>query len=42
VIGVGGFLGMGEYNIMAPLNKLKVSNEAGKTTTGAKSSNTKE
>jgi sporulation protein YlmC with PRC-barrel domain len=42
VIGVGGFLGMGEHNIMVPLNKLKFSNEAGKTTTGSKSSTTKE
>jgi sporulation protein YlmC with PRC-barrel domain len=30
VIGVGGFLGMGEHNIMVPLNKLKFSNEAGR------------
>jgi sporulation protein YlmC with PRC-barrel domain len=42
VIGVGGFLGMGEHNIMVPLNKLKFSNEAGKTTTGTKNSDTKE
>jgi hypothetical protein len=42
VIGVGGFLGMGEHNIMVPLSKLKFSNEAGKTTTGTKDSGTKQ
>ncbi len=30
VIGVGGFLGMGEHNIMVSMDKLKFSNEAGK------------
>jgi hypothetical protein len=34
VIGVGGFLGMGERNVMVPLNKLTFSNE-GRSTTGA-------
>jgi sporulation protein YlmC with PRC-barrel domain len=42
VIGVGGFLGMGEHSVMVPLNQLKFSNEAGKTTTGVKSSNVKD
>jgi sporulation protein YlmC with PRC-barrel domain len=35
VIGVGGFLGMGEHDIMVSMDKLKFSNEADKTTTGA-------
>jgi sporulation protein YlmC with PRC-barrel domain len=42
VIGVGGFLGMGEHNIMVSMDKLKFSNEAGKTTTGSTSSGTKQ
>lgn len=42
VIGVGGFLGMGEHNIMVPMDKIKFSNEAGKTTTGSTSSGTKQ
>lgn len=36
VIGVGGFLGMGERNVMVSLDKLKFSNE-GASTTGAAS-----
>jgi sporulation protein YlmC with PRC-barrel domain len=35
VIGVGGFLGMGEHDVMVTMDKLRFSNEAGKTTTGA-------
>jgi sporulation protein YlmC with PRC-barrel domain len=42
VIGVGGFLGMGEHNIMVSMDKLKFSNEAGKTTTGSTSSGSKQ
>ncbi len=38
VIGVGGFLGMGEHDVMVPMERLKFSNEAGKTTTGASNS----
>ncbi|MGV3634252.1 MAG: PRC-barrel domain-containing protein [Pseudorhodoplanes sp.] len=34
VIGVGGFLGMGERDVMVPLNQLRFSNE-GTTTTGS-------
>lgn len=42
VIGVGGFLGMGEHNIIVSMDKLKFSNEAGKTTTGSTSSGSKQ
>jgi sporulation protein YlmC with PRC-barrel domain len=36
VIGVGGFLGMGERDVMVPLNQLRFSNnERGSTTTGS-------
>jgi sporulation protein YlmC with PRC-barrel domain len=42
VIGVGGFLGMGEHNILVSMDKLKFSNEAGKTTTGSTSSGSKQ
>ncbi|MBB5055115.1 sporulation protein YlmC with PRC-barrel domain [Afipia massiliensis] len=42
VVSVGGFLGMGEHLVAVPMNQLKFSNEAGKTTTGTTSSNTKE
>lgn len=35
VIGVGGFLGMGEHDVMVSMDKLKFSNESDKTTTGA-------
>jgi ribosomal 30S subunit maturation factor RimM len=34
VIGVGGFLGMGERDVMVPLNQLRFANE-GNTTTGS-------
>jgi hypothetical protein len=36
VIGVGGFLGMGERDVMVPLNQLRFSNE-GSSTTGSAS-----
>jgi sporulation protein YlmC with PRC-barrel domain len=36
VIGVGGFLGMGERNVMIPLSQLRFSNE-GSSTTGSAS-----
>jgi sporulation protein YlmC with PRC-barrel domain len=42
VVGVGGFLGMGEHEIMLSMDKLKFSNEAGKTTTGTTTSNVKQ
>jgi sporulation protein YlmC with PRC-barrel domain len=42
VISVGGFLGMGEHNVMLPMNKIKFSNEAGKTTTGSTNSGSKQ
>jgi sporulation protein YlmC with PRC-barrel domain len=35
VVGVGGFLGIGEHDIMVPMERLRFSNEAGKSTTGA-------
>lgn len=35
VIGVGGFLGMGERNVMVPLNQLKFTNNDVAATTGA-------
>ena len=35
IIGVGGFLGIGEHDILVPMDRLRFSNEAGKTTTGA-------
>jgi hypothetical protein len=34
IIGVGGFLGMGERDVMVPLNQLRFSNE-GSSTTGS-------
>ncbi len=36
VIGVGGFLGMGERNVMVPLNQLKFSDEGSSTTGSAR------
>jgi sporulation protein YlmC with PRC-barrel domain len=38
VIGVGGFLGMGEHDVLVSMDKLKFSNEPGKTTTGTEKS----
>ena len=35
VIGVGGFLGLGEHDVLVSLDKLKFSNEPGRSTTGA-------
>ena len=42
VIGVGGFLGMGEHDILVPMNLLKFSNKAGKTSGGMVSNDRKE
>ena len=42
IIGVGGFLGMGEHYVMMTMDKIKFSNEAGKTTTGSTSSGSKQ
>jgi len=42
VVGVGGFLGMGEHNVLVPMDKLKFANEAGKTTTGSTASGSKQ
>ncbi|MET0278944.1 MAG: PRC-barrel domain-containing protein [Pseudorhodoplanes sp.] len=39
VIGVGGFLGMGEHDVMVPLDRLKFANEARNNTTGSGASN---
>ena len=38
VIGVGGFLGMGEHDVLVSMDRLKFANEAGKATTGASNS----
>ena len=35
VIGVGGFLGMGERDVMVPLNQLRFTNTEGGATTGS-------
>ncbi len=42
VIGVGGFLGMGEHDVMLTMDKIKFSNEANKSTTGSTSSGSKQ
>ena len=42
IIGVGGFLGMGEHYVMMTMDKVKFSNETGKTTTGSTSSGSKQ
>lgn len=42
IVGVGGFLGMGEHYVMITMDKIKFSNEAGKTTTGSTSSGSKQ
>lgn len=42
VIGVGGFLGMGEHDILVPMDRLKFSNETGKSTTGATSADNRQ
>jgi sporulation protein YlmC with PRC-barrel domain len=38
VVSVGGFLGMGEHNVMMRMDKIKFANKAGTTTTGSTSS----
>jgi sporulation protein YlmC with PRC-barrel domain len=35
VISVGGFLGMGEHNVMMRMDQIKFANKAGTTTTGS-------
>jgi sporulation protein YlmC with PRC-barrel domain len=42
VVSVGGFLGMGEHDVMIKLDQIKFANKAGSTTTGATSSNSKQ
>jgi hypothetical protein len=42
VVGVGGFLGMGEQNVMLKLDQIKFSNKSGTTTTGSTSSTSKQ
>lgn len=42
VIGVGGFLGMGEHDVMVSMDKLQFSNDAGKATTGAGSTESRQ
>jgi sporulation protein YlmC with PRC-barrel domain len=42
IVGVGGFLGMGEHYVKMTMDKIKFSNEAGKTTTGSTSSGSKQ
>jgi sporulation protein YlmC with PRC-barrel domain len=37
VVSVGGFLGMGEHDVMMKLDQIKFSNKAGTTTTGSTS-----
>jgi hypothetical protein len=42
VVSVGGFLGMGEHNVMMTMDKIRFANEANKTTTGSTSSGSKQ
>jgi sporulation protein YlmC with PRC-barrel domain len=42
VVSVGGFLGMGEHDVMMKLSQIKFANKAGTTTTGSTSSNSKQ
>lgn len=35
IVGVGGFLGMGEHDVKMSIDKIRFTNEAGKTTTGS-------
>ncbi|VIO74577.1 hypothetical protein CI1B_53510 [Bradyrhizobium ivorense] len=42
VVGVGGFLGMGEHDVLMPMDKIHFANESGKTTTGSTSSGSKQ
>ena len=42
VVSVGGFLGMGEHDVMMSMNKIKFANKAGTTTTGSTGSGSKQ
>jgi sporulation protein YlmC with PRC-barrel domain len=42
VVSVGGFLGMGEHDVMMKMNQIKFANKARTTTTGATSSDSKQ
>jgi sporulation protein YlmC with PRC-barrel domain len=42
VVSVGGFLGMGEHDVMMKMNQIKFANKAGTTTTGSTSSDSKQ
>ena len=42
VVSVGGFLGMGEHDVLMKLDQTKFSNKASTTTTGSTSSNSKQ
>ena len=42
VVGVGGFLEIGERKVMLPLDKIKFENEESKSTTGSTSPNNKQ
>jgi sporulation protein YlmC with PRC-barrel domain len=42
VVSVGGFLGMGEHNVMMTMDKIRFSDEANKTRTGSTSSGSKQ
>jgi sporulation protein YlmC with PRC-barrel domain len=42
VVSVGGFLGMGEHDVMMKLDQIKFANKAGTTTTGSTSSDSKQ
>jgi sporulation protein YlmC with PRC-barrel domain len=42
VVSVGGFLGMGEHDVLMKLDQIKFSNKPGTTTTGSSSSGSKQ
>lgn len=42
VVSVGGFLGMGEHDVMMKLNQIKFANKAGTSTTSSTSSDSKQ
>jgi sporulation protein YlmC with PRC-barrel domain len=42
VVSVGGFLGMGEHDVMMKLDQIKFANKAGTTTTGSTRSDSKQ
>ncbi|MCA6122946.1 PRC-barrel domain-containing protein [Bradyrhizobium sp. WSM 1704] len=42
VVGAGGFLGMAEHDVLMPMDKIKFSNESGKTTTGSTGSGSRQ